>query len=64
MILPYGGLLIIAIIKTEKTLTLTVEGLPPLFRIARKSSCKFHTTIELASDFGTVYGHFIMLKKL
>ena len=42
------AVLINAIIKTGKTLALTVEGLFPLFRIVRKSSCKFYTTIELA----------------
>ena len=35
------AVLINAIIKTGKTLALTVEGLSPLFRIARKTSCKF-----------------------
>ena len=35
-------------IKTGKALALTVEGLSLLFRIARRSSCKFYTTIELA----------------
>ena len=42
------AVLINVIIKTGKMLALTVEGLSPLFRIARKSSCKFYTTIELA----------------
>ena len=59
------AVLINAIIKTGKTLALTVEGLSPLFRVARKSSGKFYTTIELAQALGqsTEYGN-IMLKKL
>ena len=48
MILPIRIIFINAIIKTGKTLALRVERLSPLFRIARKSSCKFYTTIELA----------------
>ena len=50
--LPIRAVLINAIIKTGKTLALTIEGLSPLFRMARKSSCKFYTTIELAQAFG------------
>ena len=46
------AVLINAIIKTGKPLSLTVEGLYLLFRIARESSCKFHTTIELAQALG------------
>ena len=55
LILPIRAVLINAIIRTGKTLALTIEGLSPLFRIARKSLCKFYTTIELSSGFGTVY---------
>ena len=48
LILPIRAVLINAIIKTGKTPAFTVDGLSPLFRITRKSSCKFYTTIELA----------------
>ena len=51
LIPPYGQYSL-TLIKTGKTLALTVEGLSPLFRIARKSSCKFYTTIELAQALG------------
>ena len=46
------AVLVNAIIKMGKKPALTVEGLSPLFRIARKSSCKFYTTIELAQALG------------
>ena len=46
------AVLINAIIKTGKTLALTVEGLFPLFGIVRKSSYKSYTTIELAQALG------------
>ena len=48
LIPPIRAVLTNAVIKTGKTLALTVEGLFPLIRIARKSSCKFYTAIELA----------------
>ena len=48
LILPIRAVLINAIIKTGKTLALTIEGLFPLFRIARKSSCKFSQLLNLA----------------
>ena len=50
------AVLINAFIKTGKTLALTEEELSPLFRIARKSSCKFYTTIELAQALGKSTG--------
>ena len=64
LILPIRAVFINAIIKTGKTLPLTVEGLSPLFRIARKSSCKFSQLLNLAEALGQsrVYGN-IMLKK-
>ena len=52
LILPIRAVLINAIINTGKTLAPTVEGLSYLFRIARKSSCKFYTTTELAQALG------------
>ena len=52
LILPIWAVLINAIIKTGKMLALTVEGLSPLFRIERKSSCKFYTTIVQAQALG------------
>ena len=41
LILPIRAILINAIIKMGETLALMVEELSPLFRITRKSSCKF-----------------------
>ena len=60
LILPMRAVFINAIIKTRKTLARTVDELFPLFRISRKSSCKFSQLLN--SGFLTVYGN-IMLKK-
>ena len=50
--LPIRAVLINAIIKTGETLALRVEGRSPLFGTARKLSCKFYITIELAKALG------------
>ena len=52
LILPIRAVFIKDIIKTGKVLVFTIEGLSPLFRIARKSSCKFSQLLNLAQALG------------